>query len=283
MSGAAGSRVLLILSGGGAKAAAHVGALRALAEAGLWPTHIVGTSMGAVMGACHGAGLTPEQMLERIERVGRTGVVRSWYAPWGGLWLGALLQGPPLRRAVEMLVPARAFEELAVPLTVTVVDVETGELVRLGANGRPVPLVDALWASCALPVYYPPVSLDGRLYADGGLRGVLPLLGAEGIGADLAVAVDIGPGFEDPEVAGAPARPPLILQHDRATGALMAEVTRAQVALWRASPERPPLLYVRPAVERHATFRTDRVNVYADEGYRATKAALAGRQASART
>jgi hypothetical protein len=73
------------------------------------------------------------------------------------------------------------------------------------------------------------------------------------------------------------------VQHDRTTGALMAEVTRAQVALWRASPERPPLLYVRPPVERHATFRIDRVGVYADEGYRATGAALAGWRASTRT
>jgi NTE family protein len=144
-------------------------------------------------------------------------------------------------------------------------------------------LVDALWASCALPVYYPPVRLDGRLFADGGLRGVLPLLGADDIAADLAVAVDIGPGFDDAEVAGAPRRPSLIVQHDRTTGALMAEVTRAQVALWRASPERPPLLYVRPPVERHATFRIDRVGVYADEGYRATGAALAGWRASTRT
>ncbi len=289
MSSPAAPRVLLILSGGGAKAAAHVGALRALAEAGLRPAHIVGTSMGAVMGACHGAGLTPEQMLERIARVGRSGVVRSRWAPWGGLWLASLLRGEPLRRVIEELVPVRHFEELAVPLTVTVVDVDTAELVRFGANGRRAPLVDALWASCALPVYYPPVRLDGRRYADGGLRGVLPLLGAEGVVAargvapDLAVAVDIGPGFDEAEVTGAPGRPPLIQQHDLASGVLMAEVTRAQLALWRVTPGRPPLLYVRPPVERHATFRLERVPIYADEGYRATRAALEAWQVSVRT
>lgn len=283
MSAAAGARVLLILSGGGAKAAAHVGALRALAEAGLRPAHIVGTSMGAVMGACYAAGLTPDAILERIGQVGGAGIVRARWAPWGGLWLGSLLQGAPLRRAIGRLVPAQRFEELALPLTVTVVDVETSELVRLGANGRPASLIDALWASCALPVYYPPVRLDGRPYADGGLRGVLPLLGADAIEADLAVAVDIGPGFDDPAASDAPARPPLILAHDRATHALMAEVTRAQLALWRASAERPPLLYVRPQVERNATFRIDQVSRYADEGYRATKAALARWPAAIRT
>lgn len=283
MSGVAGARVLLILSGGGAKAAAHVGALRALTEAGLRPAHIVGTSMGAVMGACYGAGLTPDAILERIAQVGGAGIVRSRWAPWAGLWLGSLLEGAPLRRAIERLVSARSFEDLAVPLTVTVVDVESSELVCLGASGRPASLLDALWASCALPVYYSPVPLGGRLYADGGLRGVLPLLGAEGIDADLAVAVDIGPGFDDPAASDAPARPPLIVQHDRATHALMAEVTRAQLALWRASAERPPLVYVRPQVERDATFRIDQVSRYADEGYRATKAALTRWMAGVRT
>jgi NTE family protein len=283
MTGAAGPRVLLILSGGGAKAAAHVGALRALAEAGLSPAHIVGTSMGAVIGACHGAGLTPDRMLERIAEVGPSGVVRARWAPWGGLWLRSLLRGEPLREAIGRLLPARSFDELRVPLTVTTADIENGELVCFGAGGRPGPLLDVLWASCALPVYYPPVLLDGRRYADGGLRGVLPLLGAEPVAADLAVAVDIGPGFDEAEPVGGAGRPPLILQHDLATGALMAEVTRAQLALWRATPGRPPLVYVRPGVERHATFRLDRVPVYAEEGYRAARAALAGWRAGART
>ncbi|HET7600324.1 MAG TPA: patatin-like phospholipase family protein [Gemmatimonadales bacterium] len=268
-------RVLLVLSGGGAKAAAHVGALRALGEAGLRPAHIVGTSMGAVIGAAHGAGLSPDAMLTRIEELGTAGIVRAPLAPWGGLWLASLLRGAPLRRAIEAFVPARAFVELAVPLTATVVDLASGELVRLGALGRDAPLVDALWASCALPLYYPAVVLDGRRYADGGLRGVLPLEAAAGIAADLAVAVDIGPGFDDAELEDARRRPPLVAAHDAMTSVLMADLTRTQVALWRAAAERPPLVYVRPKVERHATFRMDRAPVYAEEGYRATAAALA--------
>ena len=52
------SRVVAVLSGGGAKSAAHVGALRALEEWGLTPGHYVGTSMGAVIAACYASGLT---------------------------------------------------------------------------------------------------------------------------------------------------------------------------------------------------------------------------------
>jgi len=69
--------------------------------------------------------------------------------------------------------------------------------------------------------------------------------------------------------------PPIVRANDDAVGALMAGATAAQLALWRADPARPPLLYVRPRVERNATFRVDRVRRYAEEGYRATRAALA--------
>ena len=56
----------------------------------------------------------------------------------------------------------------------------------------------------------------------------------------------------------------------------MAGQTASALALWRASPNRPPLVYVRPRVEKGATFRVDQVRGYAEEGYVATRAALAG-------
>jgi len=62
-----------------------------------------------------------------------------------------------------------------------------------------------------------------------------------------------------------------------AVGALMAQATAAQLALWRSDAARPPLVYVRPKVERAATFRMDRVRQYASDGYAATREALAGR------
>jgi hypothetical protein len=62
--------------------------------------------------------------------------------------------------------------------------------------------------------------------------------------------------------------------HDDAVGALMAHATATQLALWRADPARPPLVYVRPTVERDATFRVDRVQQYAADGYAAVREAL---------
>jgi hypothetical protein len=57
-------------------------------------------------------------------------------------------------------------------------------------------------------------------------------------------------------------------------GILMAANSQSQVALWRADTTRPPLIYVRPRVERDATFRVDRVREYANEGRRAAREAL---------
>ena len=276
------ARVVVLLSGGGAKAAAHVGALRALTEAGLAPTQIVGTSMGAVMGACFAAGRGADDILERVAQIGTRGLVRAPWAPFAGLWLRSLLRGEPLRDGIAALVPARSFAELRVPLLVTAVDLDSGALVQFGPGGESASLVDALWASCALPVFYPPVILGGRRLVDGGLRGVVPFAAATDVPADLVVAVDVGPGFDEPAAAAA-TYPALVSLHNDTTGVLMAALTGAELARWRADPGRPELVYVRPRVERSATFRVDRAREYAAEGHRATAAALVAREARARS
>ncbi len=269
-----GPGITLVLSGGGAKTAAHVGAARAIAEAELEPVRYVATSMGAVIAAALAAGVHPAELLDRLAEVGRHGVVRDPLAVVTGLFSRALLRPAPLRRAIAALVPAARFAELAVPLTVCVVDLDSGELLLYGAGGADAPLLDVLSASCALPVYYPPRILDGRRCGDGGLRGVLPLEAAALLAGEPVVAVDVGPGFDMAPAGVTAPMPALLRAHDEALATLMAATTAAQLALWRAEPGRPPLTYVRPRVERAATFRVDRVRQYAEEGYRAARDAL---------
>jgi NTE family protein len=269
------TRVVAALSGGGAKAAAHVGAMRALGEAGLAPAHYVGTSMGAVIGAAFAARLEPDEILARLVDAGGKGLARSLFAPLGGLYLSSLMRPDPLRRAIEAFLPARRFGDLALPLTVTATDLDSGELTLFGAGGADVPLIDALMASSALPMFFPAVMIDGRRYGDGGLRGVVPIEPAAAAGADLVVALDIGPGFDESVVSPSP-YPSLVRAHNDATGILMAANTSLQLALWRADASKPRLLYVRPRVERHATFRIDQAEAYAAEGYRAMREALQG-------
>ncbi|MFL5402319.1 MAG: patatin-like phospholipase family protein [Gemmatimonadales bacterium] len=264
----------LVLSGGGAKTAAHLGACRALREAGFDPAWYVATSMGAVVAAGLASGVGGDELLERMAEIGARGIVRNPMAPLAGLFLRSLLKPAPLRAAIEAVVPVRRFSDLAVPLTVTAVDLDTGELVLFGAGAQTAPLVDVLCASCALPLYYPPVVLNGRRFGDGGLRGVVPLEPAAELAVDLVLAVDVGPGFDVPPAAEPARLPALLRAHDDAVGILMAANSESQLALWRADPRRPPLVYVRPRIGRDATFRVDRVREYANEGRRATRDAL---------
>jgi NTE family protein len=266
--------VAMVLSGGGAKAAAHLGAYRAVREAGFEPAWFVAASMGAVVAAGLASGTGYEELLEKIATVGGRSIVRNPLAPVAGLFLRSLLKPAPLRRLIEEVVPARRFADLSTPLTVTAVDLDTGELVLFGAGAQVAPLIDVLCASCALPMYYPPVVLGGRRYGDGGLRGVVPLEPAAELDVELVLAVDVGPGFDQPAPAELPRVPSMVRAHDEAVGILMAAISESQLALWRADLNRRPLVYVRPTIERHATFRVDRIREYAAEGRRATREAL---------
>jgi NTE family protein len=272
-----GTGVVVVFSGGGAKAAAHLGAYRAVEEAGLTPGHLVGTSMGGVFAALFAAGLSSREALERVLGVGGREILQAEpFALFKGLWARSLLKPEPFRRLLERMIPARRFEDLKIPLTVTAVALDTGELTLFGALGRSIPLLDALYATAALPLFLPPGIIDGRRYADGGLRAVLPLEPASRIPARLVVAIDVGPGFDESQGGSGPGLPPMVERHNESTGILMAGQTAAALALWRASPNRPRLVYVRPGVEKRATFRVGQVPRYAEEGYAATRAALLG-------
>jgi NTE family protein len=252
--------------------------MRALEEAGMIPDRLFGTSMGAVFATLFAAGLSSREALDRVVAIGERDIVRAEpLAVMRGLWARSLLKPAPFRQSLERMVPLRRFEDLKIPLTVTATALDTGELVLFGTGGRSVPLLDALYATCALPLFLPPAVVEGRRYADGGLRAVVPLEAASTVPARLVVAVDAGPGFDEFAGGAAPSGlPPVVETHNDALGILMAEQTRTALALWRQNPARPPLLYVRPRVERGATFRVDLVRRYAEEGYTATRAALAG-------
>jgi NTE family protein len=274
--------IVMVMGGGGAKAAAHVGAVQALEEVDLAPGHLLGTSMGGVFAALFAAGLSAGEALDRVTGIPGREILRPEPLAFiKGLWATSLLKPAPFRRALERMIGVRRFEDLKLPLTITATDFDTGELALFGAGGRSVPLLDALYASCALPLFLPPLLIEGRRYVDGGLRAVLPLEAAALVPAKMVVAVDVGPGFDEMETPGLPSGlPPVVETHNTAMSILMSEQTRAALAAWHSNPNRPPLLYVRPRVERGATFRVDLMRGYVEQGYIATRAALAGLKGS---
>ena len=268
------SGAILVLSGGGAKAAAHCGAVRALRERGIEPTRYVATSLGAVVAAALASGAEPDMVVRALMNEAPAGIRPHPLAAVAGIHLEGLVRARPFREAIGRIITARSFAELKEPLTVTAVDIDKLELVTFGHGGIDAPLLDVLAASCALPPYFPAVSVGGRMLRDGGLMGHVPLAVVGDTGGLAVIAVDVGPGFDNGREPRPPGGPPLIRAVDESIGILMAQVTEDQLARWRV--ERGPILYVRPRVERNATFSAGRARVYADEGYLAMREALGG-------
>lgn len=270
-------RLTAVLSGGGAKTAAHLGALEVLAGQGLVPDRYVATSMGAVIATGLAAGLSPEEGIRRllavrardVFAVDRTALVM-------GVWARALLKPDRLRRALEALLPVQRFRDLQLPLSITATDLDSGEELVFGDGGEEVPLLDALCASCALPLFFPPFPLGGRRCADGGLRAVVPLGVAARFPTAQVVAVDVGAGFDmEP---GPPVRAPALIRlNGDAQRVLMASNTALSRALWEKTPGRPPLLWVRPRVRPGDTFAAEMLQWYLDSGRGAARAALGAR------
>jgi NTE family protein len=194
MASAPSKRFALVLGGGGLKGFAHIGVLRALEERGLTPACYAGTSIGALISAAAAGGMSWGEMAGRAHALRRRDLFRLNH-------LGMLrdrLRSPsiymeePLRALCEGVSPPKRFDELDTPLLVNTVDVERGAQVVWGSPGlRDVSVADAVYASCALPGFFPPGRVDGRLCIDGGTVDNLPVNHAA-LGMEAVVAVDVG-------------------------------------------------------------------------------------------
>jgi NTE family protein len=148
----------LVMSSGFFGFFAHAGVVSVLEEQGLRPARIAGSSAGALVGGLWGAGIPAERIREELLGLRR----EHFWDLWPGL---GLLRGRRFRRLLERVLPVRTFEESHVPLALSVWDVLARRTVVLERG----PLAPAIHASCALPVLFHPVRLEGRLYADGGI------------------------------------------------------------------------------------------------------------------
>ena len=178
----------LALGGGGARGWAHIGVARALEAHGLRPSRIVGTSMGAIIGAGMAAGHSSEQMEEAARR---TSVYRHMRRP-GRL---ALFDARGLLDVMVRELGDPLIEELPTPLGVTTYDLVAGR-PRLITSGR---LVDALEVSIAVPFFLPPRRDPEGVWTDAGPWEGIPVSQARAWVPDLPVVgvlADIPkPGF----------------------------------------------------------------------------------------
>ena len=266
-----GKRVALVLGGGGLKGFAHIGVLRALDERGIRPALYAGTSVGALLGVAHAVGLGPDEMARRALALQRRDLFRLNHV---GVLLermraASIYQAEPLRSVCESVVPdGLRFDQLPSTVLVNTVDVERGTQVVWGSGGlRDVRISDAIYASCALPGFFPPGSVGGRVCIDGGTVDNLPVAVAGG-DADVVIAVDVGNA--DLTHASAVHAQGFSAVFMRAASVMMHALQDVALAHWAG----PPMLLVRPRVSHVPWFSFAHTDELLREGYRAAVAAL---------
>ncbi len=188
------SKTAFVLAGGGSLGAVQVGMLETLVDHGVSVDLVVGASVGAVNGAYFAAHPDAEgvQGLERIWRgLHRRSVFP--FTPVGSLLSffslrNYLVDPTPLRHLLEHHLPHRDLGQSAIPLHVVATDILTGTEVVL-SSGR---AVEAVLASAAIPAVFPPVELEGRYLADGGIANNTPISVAVALGADRVIVLPTG-------------------------------------------------------------------------------------------
>jgi len=206
-------KIGLVLSGGGAKGFAHIGAIKVLVEAGVPIDYVGGTSMGGIMGGLFALGYHPDS-LEKImkeqdwesvlsDKIQRRNLSMTekdeddkyfFSLPFHDKRI-TLPRGLVAGQSIYNLISYYAspgcnihsFDQLHIPFLCVAADIETGESVTLDQGYLP----DALRATMAIPSVFPPVLVDGRLLVDGGLFNNYPVEEVLEKGADIIIGVDV--------------------------------------------------------------------------------------------
>ncbi len=161
------SPVGLVLSGGSARAFAHIGVLKMLEEEGIIPDFIISNSMGSIIGLMYAAGMSADQILESISSVSLQSLFDLTFPIGGGLLESSRFNAV----LASFLGFDLRIEELPIPIVVIAEDLVTRRQVYM-AEGD---FYTVLQASYALPVYFPPVKYKGHLLLDGGITNLAPV------------------------------------------------------------------------------------------------------------
>ena len=212
-------KVGLVLSGGGAKGMAHIGALKVIEEAGVKIDYIGGTSMGAIVGALYASGYSATQLdsifrnidFNRLISDNLPRGVKTFYEkedseryaiklPFDNFKI-AIPQGfsggqniyHELVKHLYHVKDVNDFGELPIPFICIATNVETGEQVNL-ENGY---LPEAIMASGTLPTLFEPFTINGKVLIDGGVVNNYPIEEVKKMGADIIIGVDVQHGLRD--------------------------------------------------------------------------------------
>lgn len=211
----------LVLSGGGAKGFAHIGALKVIEEAGLPIDYIAGTSMGSIIGGLYAIGYSPEMMENIIKKQNWNAVMsdviphkyvsiddkildRHYLATFpfrdkkiqmkSSIYDGEMIN-LLLARLTSPVYKIRNYNELSVPFLCVATDIGNAEAYEMTKGN----IQRSIRASMSIPFYFPPVEVDGRLLIDGGLRNNFPVNNVRDKGVDIIIGVDVQRNFHKKE------------------------------------------------------------------------------------
>jgi len=214
-------KVGLVLSGGGAKGFAHVGVIKAMEEAGLYPDYITGTSMGSIIGGLYAMGYSADEIKEIGLSIDWDKVLsneisldkvaieeKDYYdrfiieLPFRNKKIGlpqGLIEGQELGLLLSKLMrPAHHihdFDSLSIPFKCIAVDIENGEAHVLDSGS----IVQSVRASMAIPTFFTPVLMNNTLYIDGGLLRNFPVDEVKEMGADIVIGVFVSNELSEKE------------------------------------------------------------------------------------
>ena len=154
----------LALSGGGARGFAHLGALYAMDEMGIKPDIIAGVSAGAIVAAFYASGLKPLEimklfMISKFSDFAEIGIPRNGFFNMNGF-----------KAFLTKYLPVERIEECHVPVVLCATDLDNGTAVQW----REGSMAERVMASCAIPIVFKPIKIDGVNYVDGGVMHNMP-------------------------------------------------------------------------------------------------------------
>lgn len=172
----------LVLSGGGTRGFAHLGAIKALEEHGIKPDIISGVSAGSIVGALYADGQDAEYALKALISKNLLGFLKLMIPKKG------LLKMTGFERTLKKTLRARTFEDLNIPLLVHAVNINTVEYTLFDKGD----LIQAIKASSSIPVVFPPVEIDGHQYMDGGIVNNFPVEPLKDI-CETIIGINVNP------------------------------------------------------------------------------------------
>ena len=175
--------VALVLSSGGARGLAHIGAIEELLSHGYRISSIAGCSMGALVGGVYAAGKLAE-FQEWMKTIDRKKMIELTDF---SLSLNHIVKGKRIIEAIMEFVPDMPIERLPIPYCAVATDMKAGREVIFNKGS----LFEAIRASISLPSFYEPVQRDGMILIDGGVINPIPLNRVKRQPDDMLVGIDV--------------------------------------------------------------------------------------------